>query len=78
MSRQKLTLLKFHNTPDEMIQNRIDGLLDALCTSDKDYLIDLIRMIVAYIEENYEGEYSELTQVKLIEAAMWWREASGE
>ena len=78
MSGQKLTLLQFHNSPDDIVLNRIEGLLDALCMSDKDHLIDLIRMVVAYIEENYEGEYSELTQVKLIEAALWWREASGE
>ena len=75
MTGQKLTLLKFPKTPEELVQNRIDGLLDALCTTDQDFVPDVLSMLCAYIEENYEGEYVWQVELKLVEAAMWGKEA---
>ena len=75
MSRQNLTLLEFPKTQDELVQNRINGLLDAMCTTDTDFVPDILTMLVSYIEENYEGEYIWQAELKLVEAAMWWREA---
>ena len=75
MSRQNLTLLKFPKTQEELVQNRIDGLLDALCSTDQDFVPDVLAMLIAYIEENYEGEYIWEAELKLVEAAMWWKEA---
>ena len=77
MSRQNLTLLEFPKTQDELVQARIDGLLDAMCLTDSDFVPVVVNMLIAYIEENYEGDYIFQTELKLVEAVMWWREATG-
>lgn len=71
----KLTLLEFPKTPDELVQNRIDSLLDAMCTTDNDFVPEVVYMLISYIEENYEGEYIWQAEMKLVEALLWWREA---
>ena len=55
MSRQNLTLLEFPKTQDELVQNRINGLLDAMCTTDTDFVPDVLTMLVSYIEENFNN-----------------------
>jgi hypothetical protein len=72
----KLTLLEFPKTPDELVQNRIDGLLDAMCATDNDFVPEVVYMLISYIEENYEGEYIWQAEMKLVEALLWWREAN--
>jgi len=76
MSGQKLTLLEFPKTTEELIQARIDGLLDVMCQTDQDFIPDIISMVISYIEENYEGEYIWQVELKLIEALLWWKEAT--
>ena len=49
-----------------------------MCTTDTDFVPDVLTMLVAYIEENYEGEYIFQAELKLVEAAMWWREATSK
>lgn len=78
MSRQNLTLLEFPKTQEELIQNRIEGLLEAMCKSDLDFVPEVMTMLVSYIEANYEGEYIWQAELKLVEAAMWWREATNK
>ena len=72
----KLTLLEFPKTPDELVQNRIDSLLDAMCATDNDFVPEVVYMLISYIEENYEGEYIYQAEMKLVEALLWWREAN--
>ena len=71
----KLTLLEFPKTPEELMHNRIAGLLDAMCATDEDFVPEIVYMLISYIEENYEGEYVWQAEMKLIEALLWWREA---
>ena len=71
----KLTVLEFPKTPDELTQNRIDSLLEAMCTTDNDFVPEVVYMLISYIEENYEGEYVWQAEMKLVEALLWWREA---
>ena len=71
----KLTLLEFPKTQDEIVKKRIDSLLDAMCATDNDFVPEVVYMLISYIEENYEGEYVWQSEMKLVEALLWWREA---
>lgn len=75
MSGQKLRLLQFPHSTDDIIAERIHGLNKLICESGEDeHVTRLIEMLCAHISLNYEGLYVENTLSKLTEAAFWWQE----
>ena len=75
MNGQNLRLLKFPNTTDEIITERIAGLNRLICESGDDAHVNaIIEMLITHIATNFEGVYVEATIAKLIEAHAWWSE----
>lgn len=75
MSGQKLRLLKFPNTTDDIISERIHSLNKLICESEDDAHVNaIIQMLIEHISSNFEGVYIEATVAKLIEAVAWWTE----
>lgn len=76
MSGQKLQLIEFPHSEDELIKARINGLHLMLCKTSEEYVNDVIEMLIMYISDNFEGEYVETTIDKLIESHYWWMECN--
>ena len=75
MSGQKLTLLKFPHTTDELIEQRIEGLNKLICESGNDeHICRILEMVISHITLNFEGMYVDATIFKLMEAHHWWKE----
>ena len=76
MSRQNFTLLEFPHTQHEIMKARIEGLHLLLCKGNEAYISDVIQMLIAFLQDNYEGLYVEATVMRLIEAHYWWLECN--
>tara|TARA_Y100000401_G_C8313347_1_gene221051 strand:- start:689 stop:967 length:279 start_codon:yes stop_codon:yes gene_type:complete len=75
MSGQKLTLLKFPHSTDEIIQERIASLDRLICEANSDcHVSTVIEMLIGHITLNYEGIYIDNMITRLIEAHGWWTE----
>ena len=75
MSGQKLTLLKFPHTTDEIISERIYSLSRLICeANDERHINAVIEMLISHVTHNYEGVYVDNMVTRLIEAHGWWLE----
>ena len=75
MSGQKLSLLKFPHSTDDIISERISG-LDKLISeaNDEKHVNAIIEMLIGHVSFNYEGVYVDNMITRLIEAHGWWLE----
>lgn len=66
-----MKVIKLFKSHDELIKNKVHGLLDAMIDTDDEYATYLIDELIEYIEVNYDGLYIDNAVYKLLEAKFW-------
>lgn len=66
-----MKVIKLFQSHDELIKNKIHGILDAMVNTDEEYATYLIDQLIEYIEINYDGLYIDNAVNKLLEAKFW-------
>tara|TARA_Y100000114_G_scaffold35823_2_gene31367 strand:+ start:4214 stop:4468 length:255 start_codon:yes stop_codon:yes gene_type:complete len=66
-----MKVIKLFQSHDKLIKNKINGILDAMSSTDDEYATYLIDQLIEYIEINYDGLYIDNAVYKLLEAKFW-------
>tara|TARA_Y100000310_G_C20511492_1_gene729104 strand:+ start:302 stop:547 length:246 start_codon:yes stop_codon:yes gene_type:complete len=76
MSDEKKLHLQLLELPieDDMIENRIWALHDLMVESDKDYVEEVLAMLLNYIGDSFEGYAIEQAIYRINEGKLWWSE----
>lgn len=61
-------------TEDDMIENRIWALHDLMVDAEKDYVADVLEMLLSYIGDSFEGYAIEQAIYRINEGKLWWSE----
>ena len=59
---------------DDLIENRIWGIYDLMIQSNKDYVPQILQMLLEFIGDSYEGECIEQCLYRIQEGKYWWVE----
>ena len=76
MSDEKKLRLQLLELPieDDVIENRIWALHDLMVESDKDYVEEVLAMLLNYIGDSFEGYAIEQAIYRINEGKLWWSE----
>ena len=66
-----MKVVKLFQSKEELIRNKVDGLIDALIDTDDEYTIYVLEQLAAYLELNYDGAYIDNALSKILEAKFW-------
>lgn len=66
-----MKLIYLYKSKDDLIRNKISGLINSMVDTDDEYATYLIDQLVEYIEINYDGTYIDNACNKLLEAKFW-------
>ena len=66
-----MKVIKLFKNEDELIKNKVHGLIDALVDTDDEYAIYVLEQLASYIELNYDGSYIDNAINKILEAKFW-------
>jgi len=57
---------------DDLIENRIWALHDLMVENEKDYIPEVLQMLMEFIGDSYEGECIEQCLSRIQEGKFWW------
>lgn len=66
-----MKVIKLFQDQDELIKNKVHGLIDALVDTDNEHAIYVIEQLVTYLELNYDGTYIDNAVNRMLEAKFW-------
>ena len=66
-----MKVIKLFQDQDELIKNKVHGLVDALVDTDNEHAIYVLEQIVTYLELNYDGAYIDNAVNRILEAKFW-------
>jgi len=66
-----MKVIKLFESHDELIKNKIHGLIDVMTEVDDEYAIYVLEQLAAYLELNYDGAYVDNALFKILEAKFW-------
>ena len=67
-----LKVVPLFNSEKDVVTSRINGLHYILSIAQEDYVPHVYCMLIALIEESYEGEYIDNSTARLKESLAWW------
>lgn len=66
-----MKVIKLFQDQDELIKNKVHGLVDALVDTDNEHAIYVLEQLVTYLELNYDGAYIDNAVNRILEAKFW-------
>ena len=66
-----MKVIKLFHSKEELIRNKVDGLIDAMIDTDDEYTIYVLEQLASYLELNYDGDYINNALFKILEAKYW-------